>query len=141
MQLKDLTTAEEIATSFEAFLELRPFLTDKPSFVKKVLNQQKEGYKVVAILEGDEVVACMGFRIFTMLCWGKILYLDDLVTKEKSRNKGYGKALLDHATHLAQQNECDQIHLDTGYTRHTAHKVYLNQGFEFHCHHLALKLK
>jgi GNAT superfamily N-acetyltransferase len=69
------------------------------------------------------------------------LYIDDLITKEKNRGKGHGKALLDHATAIARDNECDEVHLDTGYARHAAHKVYLNQGFQMRSHHLSLKLQ
>ncbi len=111
------------------------------SFTEQVLLQQKEGYKMIAIIKGDEVLACVGFRIMTILAWEKILYIDYLITKEKCRRKGYGKILLDHVTKIAKDNECDQVHLDTGYTRHAAHRIYLNQGFEFKSHHLALKLR
>jgi GNAT superfamily N-acetyltransferase len=77
----------------------------------------------------------------TTLAWGKILYIDDLITKNTFTGKGYGKMLLDHATKIAKDNACQQVHLDTGYTRHAAHRLYLKQGFELNCHHLVLKLK
>jgi ribosomal protein S18 acetylase RimI-like enzyme len=125
-QIKPITQAEEIAWCFEAFKELRPHLNERGTFVQKVIEQQKQGYQIFVISEGGEVVACIGFRIMSMLAWGKILYIDDLITKEKCRGKGYGKALLEHAAHIA---------------RHAAHKLYLNQGFEFNCHHLAFKVK
>jgi GNAT superfamily N-acetyltransferase len=140
VNIKLLKTHDEIAKSFDAFLELRPHLTSEEIFVSQVIQQQKEGYEIVAVIENDDVVACIGFRIMTMLAWGKILYIDDLIVKEKYRGKGYGKTLLDHITKVAKENACHQVHLDTGYTRHAAHRVYLNQGFELHCHHLALKL-
>jgi GNAT superfamily N-acetyltransferase len=140
MEIKSLKTHDEIAQAFDAFVELRPHLTNQHIFVAQVIEQQKEGYEMIAILKGDEVVTCIGFRMMTMLAWGKILYIDDLITKEIYRGKGYGKILLDLATKIAKDNECDQVHLDTGYGRHAAHRVYLNQGFELHCHHLVRKL-
>lgn len=141
MQVHNLLMAEEISKAFDAFLELRPSLKSLQSFVNQVIEQQKEGYKLAAILENDEVVACMGFRIMNMLAWGKILYIDDLITKESFRGKGYGKTLLDYAAKVARDNGCNQVHLDTGYARHAAHKIYLNYGFQLICHHLALKLE
>lgn len=141
MNIKSLKTHDEIAQSFDAFFELRPHLTNKEIFVAQVIQQQKEGYEITSIIESDEIVACIGFRIITTLAWGAILYIDDLITKEKFRGKGYGKILLDHATNVAKENECNQVDLDTGYARHAAHRVYLNQGFELHCHHLVLKLR
>jgi GNAT superfamily N-acetyltransferase len=140
MNIKSLKTHEEIAQSFDAFWELRPHLTDKEVFVAQVMQQQKEGYEIIAACEQEEVVACIGFRFLTTLAWGKILYIDDLITKEKTRGKGYGKILLDHVIQIARERLCKEVHLDTGYARHAAHKVYLKQGFEFNCHHLALKL-
>lgn len=82
----------------------------------------------------------MGFRFMNVLAWGKILYIDDLVTKEGQRNKGYGKALLDYAVNTAQANNCNQIHLDSGYGRYEAHSLYLRYGFKLSCHHLTLDM-
>ena len=140
MNIKSLKTHDEIAQSFDAFLELRPHLRSKEVFVTQVMEQYKEGYEIIAAYEQDEVVACIGFRFLTTLARGKILYIDDLITKEKTRGKGYGKILLDHVMQIASEHLCKEVHLDTGYARHAAHKVYLKQGFEFNCHHLALKL-
>jgi len=140
MQLKNLKTQDEILKAFDVFLELRPSIPDLKSFTEQVLEQRKEGYEMIAVVENDEVLACVGFRIMTMFAWGKILYIDDLITKEKCRGKGYGKCLLEHAILIAKDNACHQVHLDTGYARHAAHRAYIKQGFEFHCHHLALKL-
>lgn len=140
MNIKVINNPQEIVQCFDAFLELRPHLSDSTVFTDQVLKQQKEGYQLAAILQEDEIVACVGFRMMTMLANGKILYIDDLVTKEKCRGKGYGKALLDYTIQFAKDNLCDQVHLDTGYTRHAAHKVYLNYGFEIFCHHMALNL-
>ena len=63
-----------------------------------------------------------------------------MITKEKNRGKGYGKILLQHVIQIAKQRLCKEVHLDTGYARHAAHKIYLKQGFEFVAHHLALKI-
>jgi GNAT superfamily N-acetyltransferase len=141
MNIKALKTHDEIVQSFDAFCELRPHLTNKEVFVAQVIQQQKEGYEIIATYEQEEVVACIGFRFLTTLAWGKILYIDDLITKEKIRGKGYGKILLDHVIQIARERLCKEVHLDTGYARHAAHKFYLKQGFEFNCHHLALKLE
>lgn len=140
MHIKSLKNHDEIAQSFDAFLELRPHLRSKEIFVDQVMEQYKEGYEIIAVYEQEEVVACIGFRFLTTLAWGKILYIDDLITKEKTRGKGYGKILLDHVIQIAREHLCKEVHLDTGYARHAAHKVYLKQGFEFNCHHLSLKL-
>lgn len=139
--MQSLKTYEEIAQSFDTFFELRPQLANKESFIAQVIDQQKEGYEIIAVYKDKKIVACIGFRFLTTLAWGKIIYIDDLVTKESFQHQGYGKILLNHVIQIGRDNLCDQIHLDTGYARHAAHKVYLKRGFEFRSHHLALKLK
>jgi hypothetical protein len=59
MNIKPLKTHDEIMQSFDAFLELRPHLTSKESFVAQVMDQQKEGYEIIAIEDNGEVVACI----------------------------------------------------------------------------------
>ena len=44
MHIKSLKTHDEIAQSFDAFLELRPHLRSKEIFVTQVMEQYKEGY-------------------------------------------------------------------------------------------------
>jgi GNAT superfamily N-acetyltransferase len=140
MNVKTLKSSDEISRVFDIFLELRPHLKCKDSFIKQVMEQQREGYEVIAIEENRNFLACIGFRFLTTLSWGKIMYIDDFITKEKTRGKGCGRILLDYVIKIAKDKKCDAVHLDTGYTRHIAHKVYLKSGFEFDSHHLALKL-
>lgn len=139
--IKSLITPDEIARSFDTLLELRPHLLNKNAFVEQVIAQQNEGYQLIGIEANYEIVACAGFRFMTKLSCGKTLYIDDLVTKESCRGKGYAKQLLDHIKQIALAHHYDQIHLDSGYTRHAAHKVYLKYGFELNAHHFALKLR
>lgn len=49
MKLVNLKTHEEIAQAFDAFLELRPFLRDAKTFTDQVVQQQKEGYEIIAL--------------------------------------------------------------------------------------------
>lgn len=131
---------KDIEKCFEVFRELRPHLKDQNSFLVQVQNQQKEGYAITAVFEEDQVAACVGYRVMTTLAWGKILYIDDLIVRDPYRRKGYRGQLLDYAIHQAKTFECDQVHLDTGFTGHAAHKAYFSKGFHFNCHHLALDL-
>lgn len=141
MDITFLKTPEDIAKAFETMQELRPHLKDKASFVDQIQKQQNQGYFLVCILEGDKAAACLGFRLMTTLAWGNIMYIDDLVTSAQSRGKGYAGELLMYAIAQASAFGCDQIHLDTGYTRHDAHKVYLQHGFKMNSHHLSLDLR
>lgn len=52
------------------------------------------------------------------------------------KRKGYAGMLLDWLTEHARQQGCQAVHLDTGYARHAAHRVYLGKGFELSSHHM-----
>jgi GNAT superfamily N-acetyltransferase len=80
------------------------------------------------------------FRIAEFRAWGKVLYIDDLTTLDSERGKGYAGSVLDWLAAHAKQMQCASLHLDTGYTRHAAHRVYLKKGFELNCHHLARQI-
>ncbi|WP_061286331.1 GNAT family N-acetyltransferase [Leptospira interrogans] len=140
-QIRKIDSISDIENAYPAFLELRPHLTDKKVFVQMVLQQISEGYCIHAICLNKETIACIGFRFFHMLAWGKILYIDDLITKRDFHGHGYGDKLLKHVIQIAKEENCDQVHLDTGYLRHAAHFVYLRNAFELNCHHLALNLR
>lgn len=139
-KIKQLKNFDEITSSFDAFLELRPSLKDSKTFTDQVIHQQNEGYCLHAIFDESSVVACIGFRIMITLAWGKVLYIDDLIVRELTRGKGYGKQLLNFAIHHAKTKACNQIHLDTRHSRHNAHKLYLKSGFELNCHQMALNV-
>ncbi|MDN4611819.1 GNAT family N-acetyltransferase [Arthrobacter burdickii] len=127
---------EQARRCFPAFHELRPHL-DEDTFVARWREQSSTGYQIVAIEADGRIVAAAGFRELTTMAWGRILYLDDLIALPEHRGHGYGGRLLRHLQHEAIRRGCDELHLDTGYTRHDAHRSYLRNGFDLICHHMA----
>ena len=85
------------------------------------------------------VKSAAGFRIAEFLAWGKVLYIDDLITLPAEKKRGYAGELLDWLIAYAQNQQCEGVHLDTGYTRHDAHRLYLRKGLQFKSHHLTLQ--
>ncbi|MFE2140781.1 GNAT family N-acetyltransferase [Streptomyces sp. NPDC059456] len=142
----DLSFAQDedaVRRAWPVFAQLRPHIGDAEELVRRWRRQQSEGYRLVlARPEGSPtVLGAAGFRLLTTMAWGRVLYLDDLIVDEASRGTGLGGQLLDFVKAVAGSEECDQVHLDTGYHRHAAHNTYLRAGFRFNCHHLALPLK
>lgn len=119
---------------------LRPHLT-LSEFARRLCIQAQEGYHVACIETQGEGLAALGYRVLNFLAWGRVLYIDDLITHPHRKKRGFGGALMDWAIDQARQLECDAVHLDTGFTRHDAHRLYLNKSFTLHCHHLEKKLK
>jgi GNAT superfamily N-acetyltransferase len=110
---------------------------DASEFVRRWQQQSKEGYQIVYIESGARVVAAAGFRTLHTMAWGKIIYLDDLVARSSERGRGFGTQLLQWLQATARQQDCDAVHLDTGFSRFAAHRSYLRNGFRLNCHHLA----
>ncbi len=136
----DVDDDEALAACFRVFRVLRPHLSEG-RFVDQVRAQAAEGYEVVYIRHGGEVVAAAGFRVATFLAWGRVLYIDDLITHPESRRSGLGGDLLDWLFAEGRRLGCDQVHLDTGHQRHDAHRLYLEKGFLLSSHHMSVALE
>lgn len=132
-------TPLQIRRCYKVMLLLRPDLTEEV-FVERVQRQIMEGYHLVYLEESGEVKAAAGYRFLEFLAWGRVLYIDDLVTDLEARKKGFGGTLLKWVIEQAQLAKCDQVHLDSGPQRHDAHRLYLNHRFKIIGHHFALEL-
>ncbi len=132
-------TRDEIAKCYAAFKALRPHL-DKERFIEQVLRQAECSYHVVAIKTGNSFPSAAGFRFSEHLAWGRILYIDDLTTLPEYRGKGYAAALMDWLLDHARTSGCQGLHLDSGYARHDAHRLYLKKGLHLSSHHLSIEL-
>ncbi len=140
LQVLIARTPGDIARCFPALQELQPHLKEHDPFVGQILRQLKEGYTLSYVEDEGEVGGCIGFRSFETLAWGRLLYVDDLITRERSRKRGLARVLLAYAIEHARSKKCAEVHLDTGHHRHEAHRLYLDMGFKITCHHLALAL-
>lgn len=130
---------ESLEACFPAFHALRPHLTQE-CFLQQVRRQQEQGYQILALRHEGMVKSAAGFRLTEFLAWGRVLYIDDLTTLPGETSQGFAGALLDWLIDHAKTQRCDGLHLDTGYARHAAHRLYLRKGLEFNGHHLALDL-
>ena len=128
-----------LARCFELFAVLRPHL-DLARFLASVREQAREGYRVIYAETDGEIAAAAGFRVGRFLAWGKVLYIDDLIAHPERRRRGAGGALLDWLFAHARELGCDAVHLDSGYQRNHAHRLYLNKGFVLSSHHFAAPL-
>lgn len=131
-----VTTLDQARHCFPAIHELRPHL-DEATFLARWHTQVSAGYELVFVDEDDDVAAVAGFRELHTLAWGHIIYLDDLVAASHARGKGYGSLLLGWLQQQTVARGCEQLHLDTGYTRHDGHRAYLRNGFEMVAHHMS----
>lgn len=129
----------DLEACFPVFHALRPHLTEA-SFLAQVQRQQAQGYAILILRDDGRIKSVAGFRLTEFLAWGRVLYIDDLATLPGELSKGYAGALLDWLIDHARRQHWDAVHLDTGYGRHAAHRLYLRKGFQLACHHMALDL-
>ena len=139
--IKKASMEEQIRSCHRVMQQLRPHLTDEQAFVEQVHRQLAEGYHLAYCPEGGKARAIAGFRFLEFLAWGKVLYIDDLITDSATRRNGHGGKLLKWVIEQGRKAKCDQVHLDSGPQRHDAHRLYLNHGFKIIGHHFALDLK
>lgn len=131
---------KELARCYPVIAQLRPHLSES-EFLKRVEDQAQESYKIAFVEHDGRAVCVAGFRMLHTLAWGRVLYVDDLVTDERERSKGFGQQLMAWLVQHAQETNCNELHLDSGVQRFGAHRYYLASGMDITCHHFAMKLK
>jgi len=130
---------EEIASCYDVMAQLRPHI-GREEFVPLVRRMQGDGFRLACIRAGGRVVAVAGYRLSTNLFCGYNLYVDDLVTAETERSKGYGKELLAWLRDIAVEKGCRAFHLDSGVQRKRAHEFYRREGLELSSYHFSVRL-
>lgn len=133
-------TDAEILETYEVMRQLRPDVSpdEYVPAVRRLMAQ--EGYRLVAVTEDGQVRAVAGYRLMEMLYCGRILYIDDLITDERVRSRGFGRQLLDWLKEAAGAQRCTEVHLDSRVNREAAHRFYEREGFAKTCYHFAAVL-
>lgn len=138
MKLFIARSDDEIAACFPVFQALRPHL-NPDTFVARIRQQQAQSYNILALETAQGIVSAAGFRYGEFLAWGKILYVDDLSTLPEHTRKGYASSLLVDLQRRARTEGCSGMHLDSGHTRHQAHRLYMNHGMHIPGYHFAIQ--
>lgn len=136
MKIAIAKTDSDILTCFPVMKQLRDDLVEE-EFVSTIRSLEKQRYQLAMLCINKMPVALAGFRIGESLAWKKYLYVDDLVTVEAERSKGYGAKLLRWLYDYAAKEDCDQLHLDSGIQRKEAHKFYEREGMQMPSYHFA----
>ncbi len=125
-------------TAIAAILkQLRPQFSLK-HIEKQIKKQMLNDYQIAYIEKDNEILCVAGFVIGEKLAWGKHVYVDDFVSNEEHRSYGAGRAMMKWIKKYAQDNNCQQLHLDSGVQRYMAHKFYLREGFIIASHHFSI---
>ena len=123
-----LDSDQDYQAAFDVIRELRPHLSDAVSFVAQVRRQAKQGYRILATRQDEQIKALAGYRIQENTLYGRFLYVDDLVTAADARGLGLGARLIDALREEARRQGCAQFVLDTGLGNALAQRFYFRQG-------------
>ena len=134
-----MVSDEEIASTYAVMRQLRTHL-DEDEYLEKTRRMRRSGYRVAAATEGGMVRSVAGFRIVEFLAYGKVLYVDDLVTAEDVRSEGHGDRVLDWLAGVAREEGCGSLQLDSGVQRHEAHRFYFRKGMSISSYHFSKAL-
>lgn len=135
------TTSEEIRRCFPVMHELRTHIAKEQRFVERVLRQQKEGYQLAFLESEGEVCVVAGYRFLESLFSGKFLYVDDLVTRQSDRARGFGGELLDWLINQARKRGCENLELDSGVQRFDAHRFYFLKRMSISSYHFRIRIE
>lgn len=139
MDIRLITTDAELRQAWPVMAQLRPHLSEA-AFVALCRLQFDEGFELAALFDDARVRALAGFRVHHRLVSGKTLYVDDLVTDEAGRSRGYGAALIAWLRNRGREQGCELLSLDSGVQRFGAHRFYLRERFDISAHHFTQRL-
>ncbi len=127
MQIREMDL-KELYPIYDVVKQLRTALTYK-EFEDLIYDMRHMDYKMIGIMDRDELVTYAGVAVQTNLYHKRHLYVFDLVTDEKYRAKGYGKMMLEYLEDYAKMGMCENIVLSSGFAREDAHRFYEESGF------------
>ena len=130
----------EILATHDVMKQLRPHVAHSEYVALVRLAEKEIGFQVAAVKHGGEIVGATGFRLCRSLGWGKFLYVDDLVTDDKHRSTGAGKAAFAWLVEYAREHGCAEVRLDSAVYRHGAHRFYLRERMDIACFNFKLEL-
>lgn len=140
-QIAIATTDQQIRRCFSVMRELRTHIVDQAEFVERVQRQQTQGYQLAFLESDSEVRAVAGYRYLESLFSGKNLYVDDLVTQDSDRSRGFGGELIDWLIKEARAYGCETLELDSGVQRFDAHRFYFSKRMSISSYHFRIKIK
>lgn len=129
---------------FCALRQGRPVMATRETFTSWINERQRpQGYRIVAAFLPDceDALCAAGFRVEWTLSRGLMLYVDDLVTLPEYRGKGYADRVFAWLVEEARRQGCEQLHLDSGHSRHEAHRFYLRHGMVINAHHFSMVVR
>lgn len=103
--------------------------------------EKEENMYLLVAEEDGKVVSSVQMAIIESLTHNvrPFAVIENVVTHENYRNRGYASALLEKASEIAKERRCYKIFLETGSNRESTLNFYRNNGFVIDEKHSCLK--
>ena len=140
LHIEHAVSDEQIAATFDVMRQLRPNI-ERARYVSLIRDLMASDHlKLLALTDDNVVRAVASYRIMNMIYCGRLLYIDDLVTDERVRSKGYGSQLIARLRAEAEALGCAEIQLISRTIREQAHRFYFREGFGIECFQFRMRL-
>lgn len=128
MELKELTTLDEMLAHIDAIRYLYPNITEER--YNTYLNQMiPHNYKQLVVYDGEVVAGITGFWQGVKLWCGPYMEIDNFVVAPEYRRNGVGTMMTDYINKKAVELDSNMIVLDAYVENFKAHRFYYNQGY------------
>ena len=118
--------------------QLRPQLP--ADYAAKMQRVFAQGGRMVVAVEDDAVHGIAVWRVFENTHQGMQVYVDDLVTDDRHRSQGVGRALIEWLSVRSRMLSATALTLDSGTQRIHAHRFYLRERFDITSFHFNKQL-
>jgi GNAT superfamily N-acetyltransferase len=127
LEIRPLSGDAEIAAAYPLARQLRDRIREE-TFLAEVRRQAIQEYRLYGGYADGHLVVLAGVRRSHTLSRGEHLFVDDLVTAEEARGRGYGREMLEWLDRQAAADGIPKIYLDS---RTTARGFYERLGYTF----------
>lgn len=108
----------------------RAFRPDLPvDYVAHLQQMANEGAGLIQLVDEGEVRAIAVWRNYLTTYCGRRFEIDDLVTTEDQRSRGYGRLMIANLEAKARELACDTMLLSSATWRVDAHRFYHRERF------------
>lgn len=129
MQLKEISTKEEIAKTFAVLKQLYKNL-EETKYVDEILKMFEKNYKMAAVFEeNQECIGVIGIRISTKISLKETLEIEDFMIHRQKRGIGVGKMLLKWADWQALSFNCKNIIANLQTKRKESQTIFSREKF------------
>ncbi len=119
---------DDVLACYPLIRQLRPHLDSEREFLLRWQQQSAQGYRLLALWHGTQLVGLAGFRVQDNLVHGRFVYVDDLVIDASCRSRGYGKILIERLKAETKLLGCAKLLLDAAMSNTLGQRLYYRQG-------------